>query len=129
MLLAALLTVTSAATTVTLALEPKLECLTQQSLSERLARVGLQVVPQNPPVSDLLTLPAFEVSVKTTPGGLQLTARRTFDGKVFERLVETGKEKEDCPTVERLVVVLIHSWITAKMPVLSPSALDGGAKR
>jgi hypothetical protein len=127
MLLAALLTVTSAATTVTLTLDPKVECPTQQSLAERLSRVGLQVLPQNPPVSALLSAPAFEVSVKPTSGGLQLTARRTFDAKVFERTVETGKE--DCPTVERLVAVLIHSWITAKMPVLSPAAVDAGSKR
>ena len=117
------------ATPVSLTLDPKLSCPSSASLSDRLARVGLTVRRDNAPVTDLLqALPAFEVSVKPTSDGLLLTAKRTSDGKVFERTVQTGKE--DCPTVERLVVVLIHSWINAKMPVLSPGAArDGGTKR
>ena len=130
MLPVVLVTLLAASATVSLSLDPALKCPTLTSLTERMARVGLSVLPPNPPtpqVTELLSRPSFEVSVKPTAGGLLLTTKRTSDGKVFERTVETGKE--DCPTVERLVVVLIHSWITSKMPVLSPTALDGGAKR
>ena len=127
----ALLTLLNAATTLSLTIDPELKCPSHASLAERFAKVGLQVKSQGAPAlpADLLGAPAgFEVSVKPTPEGLLLTARRTSDAKVFERTVPPGKE--DCPTVERLVVVLIHSWIHAKMPVLSPSALrDGGMKR
>jgi hypothetical protein len=124
-------TLLAASATVSLSLDATLKCPTQTSLTERMARVGLSVLnpdPKTPPVVELLSAPTFEVSVKPTAGGLLLTARRTSDGKVFERTVQPGAE--DCPTVERLLVVLIHSWITAKMPVLSPNALaDGGTKR
>ena len=124
----ALLTLLHAATSVSLTLDPALKCPTQASLTDRFGRVGMNVKPENAPITDVLVAPpAFEVSMKPTAGGLLLTAKRTSDGKVFERTVQQGKE--DCPTVERLVVVLIHSWINAKMPVLSPSAPDGGMKR
>lgn len=127
----ALLTLLNAATTLSLTIDPALQCPSHASLVERFAKVGLSVKPQGGTAlpADLLVAPAgFEVSVKPTPQGLLLTARRASDAKVFERTVPPGKE--DCPTVERLVVVLIHSWIHAKMPVLSPSALrDGGTKR
>jgi hypothetical protein len=128
MLSFALLTVLHASTTVSLTLDPKLECPTPASLSDRFARVGLTVKPDNAPVTDVLQAPpTFEVSVKPTGDGLLLKAKRTSDGKVFERQVQPGKE--DCPTVERLVVVLIHSWINAKMPVLSPAAQrDAGTR-
>lgn len=125
----ALLALLNAATNLSLTIDPELKCPSHASLAERFAKVGLHVKPLNAPVTDVLVAPTgFEVSVKPTPEGLLLTARRTSDAKVFERTVPPGKE--DCPTVERLVVVLIHSWIHAKMPVLSPSALrDGGMKR
>lgn len=128
----ALLVVLHASTTVSLTLDPALTCPKQASLAERFARVGLTVRSQAPTVANVLqALPAFEVSVKPTPDGaegLLLAAKRTSDGKVFERTLQPGKE--DCPTVERLVVVLIHSWINAKMPVLSPAGgKDGGVKR
>ena len=118
-----------AATTVSLTLDPSLQCPKQASLAERFARVGLTVRSEAPTVANVLqALPAFEVSVKPTGEGLLLAAKRTSDGKVFERQLEPGKE--DCPTVERLVVVLIHSWINAKMPVLSPAGgKDGGTRR
>lgn len=127
-MLLALVTLVSAASSVSLNLAAGLECPTQTSLAERLAKVGLSVKPQNASVTELLAAPpTFEVSLKPTPQGLLLTAKRTSDAKVFERTVPSGKE--DCPTVERLVVVLIHSWIHAKMPVLSPGQRDGGSKR
>jgi hypothetical protein len=130
MLAMALISFLGAKATVSLALDASLKCPTLSSLSDRMGRVGLEVLvsnPQAPAVAALLAAPSFEVSIKPTAEGLLLTTRRTSDGKVFERPVQTGKE--DCPTIERLVVVLIHSWITAKLPVLSPAALDGGAKR
>jgi hypothetical protein len=133
-------TLLAASATVSLSLEPSLRCPNQSSLTERMARVGLSVLSSDPKafapasgggrpgVVELLSAPTFEVSIKPTAGGLLLTTRRTSDGKVFERAVDL--RGEDCPTVERLLVVLIHSWITAKMPVLSPNAVaDGGAKR
>ncbi len=125
----ALLVVLHASTTVSLVIDPALACPKQASLAERFARVGLTVRSEAPTVANVLqALPAFEVSVKPTAEGLLLAAKRTSDGKVFEREMQPGKE--DCPTVERLVVVLIHSWITAKMPVLSPAGgKDGGVKR
>jgi hypothetical protein len=126
MLVAALFSVLGASPMVSLSLDPSLTCPAQRSLTDRLGRVGLSVFVPNLRVP-LLTAPSFEVSVKPTAEGLLLTTRRTSDGKVFERPVQTGKE--DCPTVERLLVVLIHSWITAKLPVLSPSAVDAGVRR
>jgi hypothetical protein len=125
----ALLTLLAAAPVISLKLDGELKCPTHASLSDRLARVGLSVKPPNAPATDVIVAPpAFEVSMKPTPVGLSLTARRASDGKVFERNVEAGRE--DCPTVERLVVVLIHSWIHAKMPVLSPtSTRDAGQRR
>ncbi|MBK7857372.1 MAG: hypothetical protein IPJ65_01860 [Archangiaceae bacterium] len=123
-------TLLAASATVSLTVDVTLKCPAPASLTERMARVGLSVLPpspQTPQVTELLARPSFEVSIKPTAGGLLLTTRRTSDGKVFERTVETGRE--DCPTVERLVVVLIHSWITSKMPVLSPHGLDGGSRR
>lgn len=130
MLPVVLLSVLQASATVSLTLDPALKCPTQASLSERMGRVGLDVLtpnPQAPAVAELLARPSYEVSIKPTPEGLLLSTRRTSDGKVFERTMQPAKE--DCPTVERLVVVLIHSWITSKMPVLSPGGLDGGSKR
>ncbi|MBL8954397.1 MAG: hypothetical protein JNK82_26705 [Myxococcaceae bacterium] len=125
----AVLFVFHAATTVSLTLDPGLSCPKQASLAERFARVGLTVRSEAPTVANVLqALPAFEVSVKPTAEGLLLAAKRTSDGKVFERPLQQGKE--DCPTLERLVVVLIHSWINAKMPVLSPAGgKDGGTRR
>ena len=124
----ALLTLLNAATSLALSVDPALSCPAAPSLTDRLARVGLTVKAPSATVSDILAPAAFEVSVKPTPEGLLLSAKRTSDGKVFERTLEVGKE--DCPTVERLVVVLIHSWIHAKMPVLSPSArADAGPRR
>lgn len=127
----ALLVVLHASTSVSLNIDAALQCPKSASLAERFARVGLTVRSEAPTVANVLqALPAFEVSVKPTSQGaegLLLAAKRTSDGKVFERTLQPGKE--DCPTVERLVVVLIHSWITAKMPVLSPAGgKDGGMK-
>jgi len=122
------LLVLQAATTVSLSLDPALACPALGTLTDRFQRVGLSIVPLNPPLDQRLSPPAFEVSIKPTGAeALQVSARRAKDGKVFERTLEPGKE--DCPTVERLVVVLIHSWINTKMPVLSPVAADAGTKR
>jgi hypothetical protein len=122
------LLVLQAATTVSLNLDPALSCPAMGTLADRFQRVGLSLVPLNPPIDQRLSPPAFEVSIKPTgPAALLVTARRAKDGKVFERTLEPGRE--DCPTVERLVVVLIHSWINTKMPVLSPRRADAGTKR
>lgn len=124
-MLPALLTVLGA-TTVSLTVDAGLRCPAPASLTERLARVGLNVLAPKAPVTERLAA-AFEVSVKPTPDGLQVEARRAADGRLFQRAVQPGQE--DCPTVERLVAVLIHSWISTRMPVVGPQGAQDGGKR
>ncbi len=117
--LSSTLLVATLGATVSLELPPTLTCPSATSLAERLGRVGLTVVSSRA---------ELQVSLSASPEGLTLTARRAKDGKTFERMLKAG---DDCNTLERLVTVLIHSWVLLRLPPLAPKfdrpVLDGGA--
>ena len=119
--LSSTLTFLALGATVSLELPEALTCPSATSLAERLGRVGLTVVNAN-------SRAELQVSLTASPEGLTLTAKRSADGKVFQRMLKAG---DDCNTLERLVTVLIHSWVRLRLPPLAPKfdrpVLDGGA--
>ncbi len=111
-LMLALLTLallTGGPSTVSLKLPEALACPRAGALADRLGRVGLVVVKSGA---------ALEVELVETPDGLELKATRTLDSEKFDRVMSA--KGEACDTLERLVVVLIHSWARSRLPLLAP---------
>jgi hypothetical protein len=109
-------------TNVSLTLAAGLKCPTRASLMFRLERVGLHVSR---------TDAAFEVKLVGDGDSVHVTARRLADGQAYDRSIPSTNE--ECGTVERLVVALIHSWVQVRVPAVYPPSLprdlppDGGS--